>query len=108
MRLGGWAFVLLAGTVVALAKPPNEADPALRPWFQSLKQPGTGVSCCDLTDCRIVHATIKKGHWVVDMKDQEIIVPDDKILRTDNPTGESVLCWSPANGVLCFVEPYGT
>ena len=36
------------------AEPPANADPALRPWFELLKQPGTGVSCCSISDCRPV------------------------------------------------------
>jgi hypothetical protein len=38
-----------------------------------------------------------------------IAVPPDKILpRHDNPTGEPVTCWTPALGVMCFVEGAGT
>ncbi len=36
----------------ANAAPPENADPALAPWFQSLRQPETGMSCCDIADCR--------------------------------------------------------
>lgn len=32
-------------------------------------------------------------------------VPADKILhRYDNPTGRAVVCWTPALGIMCFVE----
>src|SRR6516165_1239854 len=36
------------------AAPPDNPDPALAPWFESLKQPGTGASCCSIADCRTV------------------------------------------------------
>src|SRR6516164_2028992 len=40
-----------------LAAPPDNPDPALAPWFESLKQPGTGASCCSIADCRTETAT---------------------------------------------------
>jgi len=38
----------------AVAAPPDSPDPALAPWFESLKQPGTGAPCCSIADCRTV------------------------------------------------------
>lgn len=38
-----------------------------------------------------------QGEWMV--------VPDDKVLqRQDNPTGHSVVCYTPWQGILCFVS----
>src|SRR5260370_2902826 len=42
---------LLAASPAPAAPPPN-ADPSLAPWFQSLRQPETGMSCCAIADCR--------------------------------------------------------
>jgi hypothetical protein len=39
---------------VQLLTKPDSPDPALAPWFESLKQPGTGASCCSIADCRTV------------------------------------------------------
>ena len=33
----------------AVADPPPNADPALAPWFRSLLQPGTSISCCSVS-----------------------------------------------------------
>ncbi len=32
-------------------------------WFKSLKQPGTGYSCCDISDCRRAEADWREGQW---------------------------------------------
>src|SRR5215469_16074808 len=45
----------LALSRATLAAPPDNPDPALAPWFESLKQPGTGASCCSIADCRTAH-----------------------------------------------------
>ena len=50
-------MLLLAGT--ATAAPPPNADPALGTWFRSLIEPGTGISCCSITDCRATDYRIK-------------------------------------------------
>ena len=44
----------LALSQPAVAAPPDSVDPALAPWFESLKQPGTGAPCCSIADCRTV------------------------------------------------------
>ena len=62
------AFALSATLVHAL--PPDNADPAMAPWFKSLKQPGTGAECCSISDCRAVEVRRDaKGYEVkVDQK----------------------------------------
>ena len=52
------------------------------------------------------------GRWIANYGNvTEILIeiPETKIIRTDNPTGRAVLCWSPDyekfDGVFCFV-PY--
>ena len=96
------AFAL---TAPAQAKPPPGADPALSPWFEDLRQPGTGRSCCSVADCRAVDFRIVTDHYEAHVGDQWMTVPADKILhRYDNPTGRAVVCWTPALGVMCFVR----
>lgn len=98
--------VLLSGPLAPSdAAPPENADPALRDWFQSLKQPGTSISCCSISDCRPVEYRLAKdgydalvnGHWVR--------VPAGKVLHhTANPTAQGILCQQPFGGsILCFV-----
>ncbi len=96
-------FALQAGA--ALAMPPPNADPALSPWFQDLRQPGTGQSCCSIADCRPVDSRVVQNHYEAFVDDQWMTVPADKVLRRlDNPTGRAVVCWTPALGIMCFVE----
>jgi len=103
---------LLAGHSIQAAPPPN-ADPALAPWFQSLQQPGTGISCCSISDCRPTEFRTKGDLYEVliapgtfDVTDQRwLTVPPDKILqRTDNPVGRAVVCWRPSLGIMCFIR----
>jgi hypothetical protein len=89
----------------AAAAPPSNADPALAPWFHSLMQPGTGVSCCSLSDCRATESRTNGDHYEALVGEQWVVVPPDKILqRTDNPIGRAVVCWTPQRGILCFVR----
>jgi hypothetical protein len=97
--------LVLALTTPAAAAPPQGADPALAPWFRSLLQPGTGVSCCALADCRPTDYRIKSDHYEAMVGGKWIAVPPDKILqRTDNPTGHAIVCWTPQRGIMCFVR----
>ena len=97
------AALLLADE--ASAQPPANADPALAPWFQSLQQPGTGMSCCSISDCRTTDYRTKGDHYEALIEDRWQGIPDDKVLqRTDNPTGRAVVCWTRTRGIMCFVR----
>lgn len=104
-----FAAPLVLGSAAARAAPPPGADPAMSPWFEDLRQPGTGRSCCSIADCRPVDYRIVENHYEAFVDDQWMSVPPDKILhRFDNPTGRAVVCWTPALGIMCFVEGPGT
>ena len=45
----GLCFAVMIGA--ANAYPPPDADMSLAPWFQGLRQPGTGMMCCSIADC---------------------------------------------------------
>jgi hypothetical protein len=110
------AVVLLLLVVAAYARPPENADPALAPWFQQLHQPNTGALCCSLADCRPTSFRQNPDGYEALIDDKWDIspafwvrVPQDKILEeTTNPTGSAVVCWVPRGGVLCFVRPAET
>ncbi len=114
MRTSVARVIALALSVApADAAPPDHADPALSPWFESLRQPGTGVSCCSISDCRIAETRRDSEGYQVKI-DQTwhlssafwLRVPIDKILDVySNPTGRAVLCYTPEAGILCFVPP---
>jgi len=97
------AVMLLADT--AIADPPPNADPTLAPWFRSLVQPGTSISCCSASDCRATDYRIEGDHYEALIGEAWFTVPPDKILqRTDNPTGRAVVCWTPQRGIVCFIR----
>lgn len=112
------AAILLASLVpfTALAAPPENADPALGPFYRSLRQPGTGILCCSESDCRTVKTRLHDGREEIFIDKNKfpggdntwVAVPDNRRLAPrDNPTGEPVACWTPGDGVLCFLRGVG-
>ncbi len=91
---------------IAGAAPPNNADPGLATWFRSLKAPN-GTACCTVADCRRATGRVTKKGYEVLIAGQWIAVPWERVLRrTDNPTGEAVVCRQPGTTlILCFVRP---
>lgn len=103
LLLSAMAPALLVGT--AQAHPPKNANMSYAPWFRSLRQPGTGMSCCSIADCRQTSFRIKGNHYEALIDGTWKTVPPDRILsRTDNPTGEAVVCYTPYLGIMCFVK----
>ncbi len=99
----GMALGLMMGS--AEARPPKNADMSLAPWFHSLRQPGTGASCCSIADCRQTDFRIKGGHYQAKVNGHWKTVPKHTILsRTDNPTGRAVVCYTPYVGIMCFIK----
>jgi hypothetical protein len=108
-------FLLLAiASVTCWAHSPEDVDPAMAPWFQSLQVPANGKSCCNERDCATVSVAnlkIENGtYWVRDPSPDSaiwLIVPPGNILnRYDNPTGKPVACiWG--HTVICFVVAAG-
>jgi hypothetical protein len=92
-------------SVPAAAAPPPDADPTLSPWFQSLRQPGTNVSCCSIADCRPVDYRTTPSGYEVWIEDRWQAVPPEKVLqRADNPVGRAIVCWTKMTGIMCFVR----
>jgi len=90
----------------ARGQPPEGADPSLAPWFQSLHQPGTGVSCCSIADCRQTDYRTNGYGYEALIDGAWLVVPSEKVLhRVDNPTGRAVVCYMPGRGIMCFVTP---
>jgi hypothetical protein len=104
-----WAFAvpifMLLIAAPLHAAPPNDADPAMAPWFNSLRQPGSGISCCSIADCRPVDYRTVDNHYEAFIEGEWRAVPPDKVLtRADNPTGRAVVCWTKLSGIMCFVR----
>lgn len=74
-------------------------------WYQSLIQPGSNGSCCNMEDCRpVVARSVGPKYEVFDSVEKEWLeVPDHYILHRDNPTGEPVACILHHH-VICFVR----
>jgi hypothetical protein len=104
-----WAFLgpvgLLLTAATSHAAPPPDADPAMAPWFNSLRQPGSGISCCSIADCRPVDYRTVDNHYEAYIEGEWRAVPPDKVIsRADNPTGRAVVCWTKLSGIMCFVR----
>lgn len=108
----GLAVGLAVGQT-AVAAPPEGFDPALVPWFESLRQPGTGAGCCSIADCRTAefrqdrdgYEVLIDGRWKLSVPFWLRVPPNRIIDRTDNPTNRAVVCFTPEAGILCFVRP---
>ena len=105
MLLRALAISLVCLAHPILAAPPSNPDPALAPWFNSLRQPWTNALCCSIADCRPTDSRISGDHYEAFVGGQWRSVPPDRILqRADNPTGRAVACWTKQVGILCFVR----
>ena len=108
-RLSGAVLWLASLAVLGIgasdAAPPENADPALHGWFESLKQPGSGVSCCSIADCRPVEYRLVSDGYEAYLDTKWVHVPDEKVLHgTSNPVARGIVCRSPISGtILCFV-----
>lgn len=78
---GAYGLMLLALVVLffRITTPAGAEDRGA--WFKSLKQPLTGASCCDISDCHLTQSEWKGGAWhaVVAGKWREI--PDEVVLK---------------------------
>ncbi len=103
----GFALLACAIGSNAHAAPPENADPALTHWFQSLQAPN-GTSCCSIADCRTTQTRPRGDRTQALIDGRWVDVPPRKILdRMDNPTGKAVVCsTNGAEGprILCFVR----
>jgi len=107
--------LLVVLAFAAWGAPPPDSDGRYRDWFRSLKQPGTDVSCCDLTDCRSVEYRITPDGYQALITPQThgqlgvtepmwVDVPVAKTLPIFSQTGRAVACWTPHAGIICFVK----
>ena len=104
IRLAILALALISSPHQTRAEPPADADPALRPWFESLKRPGSGASCCSIADCRPVSYRLSADGYEALVGSIWISVPKNTVLRNQyNPLGRAVLCRSPVGTIFCFV-----
>src|SRR5271169_5742167 len=63
----------------AFAAPPENSDPSLAPWFNSLSAPD-GTACCALADCRRTMSRLTSDGYEVLIDDTWVTVPGDRVL----------------------------
>lgn len=93
-------------------------DPEVKSWYESLKQPDTGVSCCGEADSYFCdeHAEGSQVYCIIDddRSDAElkrrhiengtrINIPSVKLNHDPNITGHGVVFLSSGDYVYCFV-----
>jgi hypothetical protein len=79
-------------------------------WYRDLKQPGTGLSCCNGTtngvegDCRPTRAYVnEEGQWYALLNGRWVPVPPRVVLRDLAPDGRSHICASKNGMIYCFL-----
>ena len=103
------------GTATADDRPAGEMQ-SRQDWFQSLFEPGTDSSCCDVADCERTTAAWRKGGWTAVVQGRWRSIPKASILRAPHSIdGETYVCSShEADSVgdggrlpriYCFVPP---
>jgi hypothetical protein len=121
---GFGAMRRLCAIIVVLAQlSPAYAQHGHERWHQYYRtwlQPGTTVSCCNARitqfgiesgDCEPTKYEMRNGDWYAWHRQQDkwIKVPDDRLLRERNPSGEEGhLCSVNHSGqwvILCAVPP---
>jgi hypothetical protein len=76
-------------------------------WFKSLRQPGSGMSCCSKSDCERTKAEFIGGQWQAVVNGAWTVIPPEKLLDTMSYDGEAYVCNSPSGAIYCFVRPGG-
>ena len=74
-------------------------------WFKSLKQPLTGASCCDISDCRRAEADWKAGQWWADVQGEWTPIPKEKELKKSSIDGDAYVCSGYGRKIFCFIPP---
>ena len=94
----------------AWSAPPQGTDlnSPLHQWYEGLKQPESGASCCSLADCRPVDAVKQdeKGYQIYYQGTWMRVPPEKVIHGTPNEAGEPVACIMYLSGnptILCFL-----
>ena len=119
--------MLIAQSVYAFGAPPADLtpNPALSEWFKGLKQPGTSLPCCSISDCRRVDFRIASdGRYEVLVEGKWYRVPNRFVLQQNgNPLRRAVACYTTSFGygtltggvydgdrieILCFVPEVPT
>lgn len=96
----------------AHSRPPAVTDPTLAPWFRSLRNPVTDISCCDTADGHILadhEWRIQGNKYQIRVNGEWQDVPPEAVLdHIGNPTGGAVAFYLPnisTPRIYCFILP---
>lgn len=95
----GLAFATVGGLTAVASSEDRGA------WFKSLRQPGTGMSCCDIADCHRTVADWREGQWWAIVEGAWTPIPPAKELKKLSLDGEAYVCSGTARTIFCFVPP---
>jgi len=112
------AFALLLGSPAIARQPPGTIpDPGLHAWFESLRQPNSGLPCCSISDCHFVVYAVRGDHYEIEVDGDRYAISGGIIVSNiANPTGRAIACYTfvpvlrddgPKDivDILCFVPP---
>jgi hypothetical protein len=112
--------LLLASPAIARQPAGMAPDPGLHAWFESLRQPNSGLPCCSISDCHFVVCAVRGDHYEIIVGGDHYTVPTVTIVsNVENPTGKAIACYTFAPvlqgelpkdivDILCFVPPLST
>jgi len=98
-----------AGILIAGIGPGSAQDPhgmygvghdMLHHWYETLRQPGNGASCCNNMDCRPTRSRVVNGGVEVELDGEWTPVPQNKILNVPSPDLQSHVCAPRASSVF--------
>src|ERR1700756_3620354 len=119
-RLAVTAIVTLM-TLPTLARDNGQwggVDPAVRQWFQSLRQPDhPRLSCCGEADAfEADNFEVENDHYVAVITDGEGVIPNGTRIAvpnwkmkfdSGNPTGHGIIFIGTQGQIYCYVTPGG-
>jgi hypothetical protein len=112
--LGAFAFALILASGAAIAQDApgwhGQGHAENHDWYQQLRQPDTGFSCCNGTtngvegDCRPTRAYLNDdGMWYALLDGRWVPVPPRVVLKQLAPDGRSHICASKSGLIYCFL-----
>jgi len=100
---------LIVWAVIALSRPVGAEDRGA--WFKSLRQPATGLSCCDISDCKRTEARWEGNGWVAVVRGVDRSIPGERVLQSPRSLdGDAYVCASEGGKaetatIYCFIPP---
>jgi hypothetical protein len=99
--------IMVAVSSAGYAASAHDPSTEREAWFKSLRQPGSQIPCCDISDCSRTKASWRDGQWWAVVRGRWMPVPRDRELTTQSIDGDAYVCASQAvdRMIFCFVPP---